>query len=231
LFAFCSTLSLDERIPRILSYYYCVIEMDIDSLNGGSVIAMRGDGCVTIGSDLRLGSRFLTIVTNKEKIYKFGEHLYLGIAGLGTDAQTIVQRMTFRKNMYELRENRPIKPETFMHMLSNMQYEKRFGPYFCEPIVAGLHPTTFEPYIAASDSIGCIDAPEDFVAVGTAQHQMIGTCESFWEKNMDQDNLFEATSQSLLSALERDAASGWGAIVYTVTKDAVTAKTLQCRLD
>jgi len=205
--------------------------MDPSSLNGGTVIAMRGDGCVTIGSDLRLGSRFLTIMNDKEKVYKFGDRLFLGLTGLATDAQTIVQRLHYRKNAYELRENRPMKPKTFMHMLSNMQYEKRFGSYFCEPIVAGLDPVTFEPYIAANDSIGCIDAPEDFVGAGTGQMQLIGTLESFWEKNMDPDSLFEATAQSLLSAIERDASSGWGAVVYTVTKEGVVGKSLKARLD
>jgi len=205
--------------------------MDIDSLNGGTVLAMRGDGCVTIASDLRLGSRFLTIMNDKEKVYKFGDRLYLGLGGLATDAQTIGQRLHFRKNSYELRENRPMKPRTFMHMLSNMQYEKRFGPYFCEPIVAGLDPYTFQPYIAGADSIGNICSPNDFVTAGTGAMQVAGNCENCWEKNMDPDSLFEATAQALMSAIERDASSGWGAVVYTITKDAVSVKSLKARLD
>ena len=28
-----------------------------------------------------------------------------------------------------------------------MLYERRFGPFFVEPIVAGLDPVTFKPYI------------------------------------------------------------------------------------
>ena len=31
--------------------------------------------------------------------------------------------------------------------VSNMLYERRFGPFFVEPIVAGLDPVTFKPYI------------------------------------------------------------------------------------
>ena len=31
--------------------------------------------------------------------------------------------------------------------VSNMLYERRFGPFFVEPIVAGLDPVTFQPYI------------------------------------------------------------------------------------
>ncbi len=48
---------------------------------------------------------------------------------------------------------------------------------------------------------------------------------------MNPDELFEATAQALLSGLERDAASGWGAVVYTITKDRVNVKTIKARLD
>lgn len=48
---------------------------------------------------------------------------------------------------------------------------------------------------------------------------------------MGPDELFEATAQSMLSALERDASSGWGALVYTITKDKVNVKTIRARMD
>ena len=40
--------------------------------------------------------------------------------------------------MYKLREEREIKPTTFSALLTSVLYEKRFGPYFTEPVVAGL---------------------------------------------------------------------------------------------
>lgn len=48
---------------------------------------------------------------------------------------------------------------------------------------------------------------------------------------MKPDELFEATAQSILSCLERDAASGWGAVVYTITKDKVNVSTIKARMD
>merc|ERR1719278_1933365 len=62
-------------------------------------------------------------------------------------------------NMYELKETRQMRPKTFANMVSNMLYERRFGPFFVEPIVAGLDPVTFEPYICNMDLIGCITGP------------------------------------------------------------------------
>ena len=81
-------------------------------------------------------------------------HLWVGLPGLATDIQTVKQKIEFRMNMYELKESRQMKPKTFANMVSNMLYERRFGPFFVEPIVAGLDPVTFEPYICNMDLIG-----------------------------------------------------------------------------
>ncbi|KFD48161.1 hypothetical protein M514_10947 [Trichuris suis] len=207
---------------------------DIMSYNGGLVVAMRGHECVTIGSDLRLGSRFLTIMTDKPKIYQMAPRLFLGIPGLATDAQTVVDKMHFRTNAYKLREGREVRPKVLTRMVSNLLYEHRFGPYFCEPVVAGLDPyNNYEPYIAVMDLIGYVTAPEDFVTSGSGEMQLFALCENFWEKNMDEDALFEVTAQALLSALDRDASSGWGAVVYTITKSAFSLhrKTMAVNVD
>lgn len=39
--------------------------------------------------------------------------------------------------MYRLKEEREIAPKTFAHLASSTLYEKRFGPYYAEPIIAG----------------------------------------------------------------------------------------------
>lgn len=63
-------------------------------------------------------------------------------------------------------------------MISNLAYQHRFGSFFTEPLVAGLDPDTNKPYICSMDTIGCIAAPNDFVAVGTGQEYLLGVCES-----------------------------------------------------
>lgn len=60
----------------------------------------------------------------------------------------------------------------------------RFGPYYIEPVIAGLDPKTFEPFICSLDLIGCPMVTEDFVVSGTCAEQMYGMCESLWEPDM-----------------------------------------------
>ncbi|TKR81648.1 hypothetical protein L596_015487 [Steinernema carpocapsae] len=205
--------------------------MGIMSYSGGTVLAMAGKDCVCIASDLRLGEQMTTIATDFPKIAQIAERVYLGVGGFHSDTKTIIDKMNFRRVLYELRESRHLRPEVAATMLSNLQYHHRFGSYFAEPIIAGLDMDTLKPYICGMDTIGCIAAPRDFVAVGTGAEYLLGVCEGFWRPDMNSEELFEATAQSLLSGLERDAASGWGALVYTVTKDKVNVKTIKARMD
>lgn len=192
---------------------------------------MTGKECVAIASDRRFGVRAQTVALDFQKIFEMGPRLYLGLTGLATDTITVSQRLKFRLNLYELRENRQIKPKTFSAMVSNLLYERRFGPYYVTPVIAGLDPVTMQPYICDLDIIGCPSEPGDFVVSGTSAEQAFGICEALWEPNMEPDDLFEKISQALVNAFDRDALAGWGGIVYIIEKDKVTVKTLKTRMD
>lgn len=205
--------------------------MSIMAYNGAAIIAMRGKNCVAIAADKRFGVQAQTVGMNFEKVFEMGPNLFIGLAGLATDVQTVYQRLKFRLNLYELRENRSIKPKTFMSMVSNLLYERRFGPYFIEPVIAGLDPKTGEPFICSLDLIGCPMITEDFVVSGTCTEQMYGMAESLWEPDMEPDALFECISQALLNAVDRDAVSGWGGVVHVIEKDKITTRSLKGRMD
>jgi 20S proteasome subunit beta 3 len=57
--------------------------------NGSAIIAMAGKECVAIGSDLRFGVQLQTLATDYKKIYRIHDQLFIGLAGLGTDAETL----------------------------------------------------------------------------------------------------------------------------------------------
>lgn len=201
------------------------------SYNGGCVVALKGKDCVAIATDKYFGTRGKTMSSKFQKVFQFGPKLFVGLPGLATDTKTVAQRLKFRVNMYELRENRPMKPKTLTSLISSFLYEKRFGPYFIEPIVAGIDDKTGEPFIATTDLIGCLEKPDDFVAAGTCKEQLFGMLETLWEPDLKPDELFEVAAQSIVNACARDAISGWGATVYIIEKDAVTIREVKTRMD
>jgi 20S proteasome subunit beta 3 len=51
-------------------------------------------------------------------------------------------------------------------------YERRFGPFYVEPIVAGLEGPDNKPFIAAYDLIGAGVFADDFAVGGTANESL-----------------------------------------------------------
>eukprot|EP00004_Rigifila_ramosa_P020861 TRINITY_DN546_c1_g1_i2.p1 TRINITY_DN546_c1_g1~~TRINITY_DN546_c1_g1_i2.p1 ORF type:complete len:213 (-),score=60.58 TRINITY_DN546_c1_g1_i2:111-728(-) len=205
--------------------------MSIFEYNGAGMVAMCGKNCVAIAADRRFGMQAQTVTMNAEKVFKIHDTLYLGLSGLATDQMTFIERVRFRVNMYTLREERNIKPSTFGNLIMSMLYEKRFGPYFVGPIVAGLDLETKKPFICEFDSIGALAISEDFCVGGTAAEGLFGMCESVWRPDLEPEELFETISQCLLNATDRDALSGWGATVYLITPSGTTVRVLKQRQD
>eukprot|EP00569_Conticribra_weissflogii_P006217 CAMPEP_0171338864 /NCGR_PEP_ID=MMETSP0878-20121228/7587_1 /TAXON_ID=67004 /ORGANISM="Thalassiosira weissflogii, Strain CCMP1336" /LENGTH=234 /DNA_ID=CAMNT_0011840691 /DNA_START=206 /DNA_END=909 /DNA_ORIENTATION=- len=183
--------------------------MSILEYNGAAVIAMAGKDCVGIASDNRLGIQYQTVAMDFKKVFKMNDTLFVGLAGLATDVQTLDQLLRFRMNLYELREERTMTPQVFTNLLSNILYEKRFGPYFAEPVVAGLDEKG-SPYLATMDLIGAIETTKDFVVSGTCDGNLYGMCETLYKPDLGKEELFETLAQALLASVDRDALSGWG---------------------
>jgi 20S proteasome subunit beta 3 len=128
--------------------------------NGGAVLAMTGKNCVAIASDMRFGVQAQTLSFNFAKVFRMSEKVFLGLSGLATDIQTLYallpllllstnilliltlskrhQKLVFRTNLYKLREEREISARVFGNLVATTLYEKRFGPYFSEPVIAGI---------------------------------------------------------------------------------------------
>lgn len=202
---------------------------DPSTINGGSAVAMVGKDCVAIACDMRLGSQSLGVSNNFEKVFQFNK-TFLGLTGLASDVLTVFEEMRKKVNLYEMDEGRKMEPKKFANLVSTSLYERRFGPWFVGPIIAGLGDDN-TPYICGFDSIGCIDFANNFIVSGTASDQLYGMCEALYEPDLEPEDLFETISQALLSAADRDALSGWGAVVYVLTKDRVIKRYLKSRQD
>ena len=74
--------------------------MSILEYNGAAIIGMAGKDCVGIASDNRLGIQYQTVAMDFKKIFKMNDRLFVGLAGLATDVQTLDQLLRFRMDLY-----------------------------------------------------------------------------------------------------------------------------------
>ena len=62
------------------------------------------------------------------QVFRVNDKLYIGLTGLATDVLTLDALLKFRCNMYKLRENREMKPETFSALVGADESGKCFEP-------------------------------------------------------------------------------------------------------
>lgn len=80
--------------------------------------------------------------------------------------------------------------------------------------------------------IGAQVFARDFVLAGTCTENMYGMCESLWRPELSADELFETISQCLMASVDRDAMSGWGAVVHVLKADGeLVTRKLKMRQD
>ncbi len=205
--------------------------MSITEYNGGACVAMAGKGCFVIASDNRHGEQFKTISMEVPKLTVVNKHTVVGLTGLRSDQQTFGALLQSDLDAYRLREERDIGGPALASLIEYKLYERRFGPWFVEPVIASLDPQTGKVYICATDLIGAPCEPEDYVCAGTCSESLHGMCEALWQPDMEPEQLFETCMQALLSALDRDCLSGYGCTAILVTKDKMVKRVVDGRKD
>jgi len=148
------------------------------------------------------------------------------------------------------KHHRIISPPALACLVSHVLYQKR--GYYVEPLVVGLRETTetttttatattatttttttttMTPFLCAMDMIGAQSVSQSFVCSGAASTSLYGIAEALWRPGMNPDELLECCGRVFQSALERDCLSGYGILVYLITKNGIAEYDLASRND
>mmetsp|Transcript_32163 Transcript_32163/g.73912 ORF Transcript_32163/g.73912 Transcript_32163/m.73912 type:complete len:205 (+) Transcript_32163:81-695(+) len=204
--------------------------MSIMQQNGAAIIAMVGKDCVGIASDLRLSAHGQLLAADFPKVFQVSDTIFVGLPGLATDMQTMLNIVKFRMSLYELREERPMPAKVLSHLFSHLLYERRFAPYFVEPLVIALEEDG-KPFLSSSDFVGATGFVDDFMVGGSCSPNLNSMCESLYRPGLEPDDLFEVLAQCMMNATDRHAKVGNGAVVHIITKDGVTTRVAKGRQD
>lgn len=203
---------------------------DITTHYGGSILAMVGKNCFSIVNDYRLGNGFITVSKHMQRIHQITPKTYVGLGGFLPDCQHILGKINKNVSLFRLDEGREIEPKELANLLSSLLYAHRRSPMYISVIVVGLD-SKDTPYICEMDCLGCKTEPGSFVAVGTAEPNLMGICEALYRENMDSEDLFTTSVQGFLNAVDRDALSGWGAECVIVEPSKKICRTVKGRCD
>jgi 20S proteasome subunit beta 3 len=207
------------------------------TFNGGSLLAMAGNECVALAVDKRFGSGRQMVTIAPRHVWTPHSNLMLGFVGLEGDVRSLSDDLKLQVASKRNRSlgfdndtaERRISPPALASITSHMLYRRR--GYFVEPIVAGLLEKTRKPFLCAMDMIGAQSFSKSFVCSGAASKSLYGTAEALWKPQLEPEELAEVCGKAFQSALERDCLSGYGILVYLITKDGIIEYDLASRND
>ncbi|KAI5170117.1 20S proteasome subunit beta 3 [Pancytospora epiphaga] len=203
---------------------------DIETHYGGSIVAMVGQDSISIVNDFRLGSGFITTSKAFQRIFQVTPRIFVGLPTFVPDCQYLLKKIKKHAELFKLDEGRDIEPKELANLTSYILYSHRKSPIYTSPIIAGLD-SQGKPYVCGMDCLGCKTEPGSFVTGGTAATSLMGICETLYVEGMSEEELFTASVQAFLNAVDRDAMSGWGAKCVVITPSRVISRTIKGRCD
>ena len=197
---------------------------------------MAGDGCIALAVDRRFGSGPQMVNIAPRHVLMPHAKLMVAFTGLEGDIQSLSQEIEVlveskisRGSILSSR-SRPISPRAMASLMSHVLYQRRQSPYYVEPLVVGLDDEEI-PYLCSQDVIGAQSKSEAFVCAGVATKSIYGIAEALWRPGLSSGDLTRVCARAFLSALERDCLSGYGAVIYLMTKEGIEEIELACRND
>lgn len=206
-------------------------EKDVIKTGTTTVGLICKDG-VVLAADRRATAGHFIASKKVEKVLKITDEIAVTIAGTVSDIQLVVKLIKAELKLKALRTGKINTVKEAVNLLSGIVYNniRKFSliPGISHFIVGGKDNSGFHVYDLSPD--GAMEEVEDFVSSGSGSVMVYGLLEAAYKKSMSIKEGIELAVNGINSAIQRDAASGNGVIVYTITDKGVK-KALEKRLD
>ena len=160
---------------------------------------------------------------NAKKVFKINERIGMACAGLISGMQYLLGELKSKVYLFELETRRQISVKSTARLLSNMLFEER-GRFATEILIGGVDVSGAKLYII--DRFGSV-IPDNYAAVGSGAQIAIGVLEEGYKKEMSIEEAKELVIKSVRSAASRDAMSGNGIDVLTITSNGALENTFE----
>ena len=174
---------------------------------------------VVLAADRRATAGTMIAHKRTRKVYRIDDNLGLTTAGLVGDLQQLARYITAEVELYRLKRNAHMPVESAATLTANILAGRRFFPYYVQLVIGGVDRKgnhVFSLDLAG----GCL--PDKFVSTGSGSPYVYGVLEDHYREEIALSDGVDLAIRAVNAAMRRDAASGEGIDVATITPQGYT---------
>ncbi|MDD1766780.1 MAG: archaeal proteasome endopeptidase complex subunit beta [Candidatus Methanomethyliaceae archaeon] len=183
---------------------------------GATTVGILCKDGVILASEKRISYGYTIMSKAGKKVFLINGRIGIAFAGLISDAQAILRRLSAEIKLYELDYHTKMSVKSAAKLLSNILYSQRGFPAFAETIVGGVNEEGHKLYIL--DPLGSL-MEDKFAALGTGGALAISVIEQEYKDEMSLKDGKELAVKAVKAAISRDIASGDGVDVVIISKE------------
>lgn len=183
---------------------------------GTTTLGLSCTDGVVLAADRRATAGTLIAHKHTKKVYRIDENLGLTTAGLVGDLQVLARYITAEAELYKLKRGLPMSVEAAATLTANILAGRRFFPYFVQLVIGGVDAKG--SHVFSLDMAGG-SLEDKYVSTGSGSPYVYGVLEDHWTDNTDVKAGIDLAIRAVTAAMKRDAVSGEGIDVATITRD------------
>jgi len=189
---------------------------DENRLKGTTTVGLKCSDGVVFATERRATMGNLIAHKVADKIFKIDDHIGATIAGGVGDAQSLMKYISAEVTLYRLRNGERISVESAATLTANILHSSRFYPFYVQTLLGGIDDNG--PALFSLDPAGGVIG-DKVISTGSGSPIAYGVLEDRYHDDMDTEEGIDVAIRAIQSAMQRDAFSGNGVLVATVTKE------------
>jgi len=194
-------------------FFRGVLMNDKDQLIGTTTLGLTCKDGVVFATERRATMGNLIAHKVADKIFRIDDHIGATIAGSVSHAQTLMKYITAEAALYKLRNSKEIGVEALATLTANIL---RSSPLYVQTLLGGVDGKG--PAIYSLDPAGGV-IKDMMISTGSGSMVAYGVLEDRYNEDLDVDEGVELAIRGIKAAMERDAFSGNGIRLSTITLD------------
>jgi proteasome beta subunit len=180
---------------------------------GATAVGISFNNGVLLASEQRVSFGNFLVNKNTKKTFVLTENVGAACAGMVADMNVLARQVAALSKIRKMEIRREVPTNSVAKLMSVIMFERRYFPLLTQVIVGGYDD---KPRIYTLDPLGSL-LPDEYAAVGSGAEMALGILDGQYNSEMSEDDAKKLAIRSIKAAIQRDASSGDGIDILTIS--------------